>query len=137
MPVIEKLVWTFECGRCGHGWIPKQAWAEGEALPAVCPSCKSPYWNRARANQEEAPPADYIQVALVPGWQEAFANGRDPADGNSIYGLWRLGPGQYRSVRVLATREGEVQVQTVEPTRLRPREVRWVSADDAYIRRNE
>jgi rubrerythrin len=31
------------CGRCGHNWRP-----EGDSPPRVCPSCKSPYWNKPR-----------------------------------------------------------------------------------------
>jgi len=33
----------FVCNRCGHKWVPRE---NGE--PKVCPSCKSPYWNRER-----------------------------------------------------------------------------------------
>ncbi len=48
MAVFEKLVWAFRCERCGWEWIPRKPWSEGEELPTVCPSCKSPYWNRPR-----------------------------------------------------------------------------------------
>ena len=34
----------YRCDRCGHEWIPRRADNE----PAVCPKCKSPYWNRPR-----------------------------------------------------------------------------------------
>ena len=51
MAVAQKVVWAFTCERCGHEWIPKKAWAEGDPLPTVCPKCKSPYWNRARREQ--------------------------------------------------------------------------------------
>jgi predicted Zn-ribbon and HTH transcriptional regulator len=34
----------FQCERCDHKWVPRE---EGEE-PKVCPSCKSPYWNRPR-----------------------------------------------------------------------------------------
>jgi len=33
----------FTCTRCQHEWIPRT-----EQPPKVCPSCKSPYWNRER-----------------------------------------------------------------------------------------
>jgi predicted Zn-ribbon and HTH transcriptional regulator len=33
----------YKCERCGHEWIPR---SKGE--PAVCPECKSPYWNKPR-----------------------------------------------------------------------------------------
>jgi len=32
------------CDRCDHEWVPRDADAE----PAVCPKCKSPYWNKPR-----------------------------------------------------------------------------------------
>jgi DNA-directed RNA polymerase subunit RPC12/RpoP len=34
---------SFTCNRCSHTWTPRE---NGE--PAVCPKCKSPYWNKAR-----------------------------------------------------------------------------------------
>jgi DNA-directed RNA polymerase subunit RPC12/RpoP len=33
----------YECNRCNHKWVPRE---NGE--PKVCPSCKSPYWNKER-----------------------------------------------------------------------------------------
>ena len=36
----------FSCGRCGHKWVPRE---NGE--PKVCPSCKSPYWNKPRVRE--------------------------------------------------------------------------------------
>ena len=33
------------CKRCGHTWIPRS-----DNLPTICPSCKSPYWNKERNN---------------------------------------------------------------------------------------
>lgn len=35
----------YECNRCGHQWVPRKS-TKGE--PAVCPKCKSPYWNKPR-----------------------------------------------------------------------------------------
>jgi len=32
------------CHRCGHEWRPRNL----EERPAVCPSCKSPYWHRKK-----------------------------------------------------------------------------------------
>lgn len=37
----------FRCERCGHEWVPREKGIE----PKVCPSCKSPYWNRPRKNK--------------------------------------------------------------------------------------
>ena len=48
MAIFQKTVWAFRCERCGHEWIPRKPWAEGERLPTVCPKCKSPYWNKPR-----------------------------------------------------------------------------------------
>jgi len=31
------------CERCCHKWV-----ARNEAMPVVCPKCKSPYWNTKR-----------------------------------------------------------------------------------------
>jgi len=42
---ITKLGWR--CSRCGHEWIPM---TPGFAA-AVCPKCKSPYWNRPRVTK--------------------------------------------------------------------------------------
>jgi predicted Zn-ribbon and HTH transcriptional regulator len=39
MPGIERQT----CMRCGWGWWPKKP-----GKPRVCPSCKSPYWDRER-----------------------------------------------------------------------------------------
>jgi DNA-directed RNA polymerase subunit RPC12/RpoP len=36
----------FSCGRCGHKWIPRE-----NREPKVCPSCKSPYWNKPRVRE--------------------------------------------------------------------------------------
>lgn len=40
--VIGKLPRN-SCKRCGHKWIPRS-----DNIPVICPSCKSPYWNRDR-----------------------------------------------------------------------------------------
>jgi DNA-directed RNA polymerase subunit RPC12/RpoP len=44
MPRVPITVMGYRCERCTHEWIPKDA----ENEPAVCPKCKSPYWNRPR-----------------------------------------------------------------------------------------
>ena len=31
----------FECSRCGHVWV-----ARGDAVPKLCPRCKSPLWDK-------------------------------------------------------------------------------------------
>ena len=33
----------YRCERCAHQWVPRL-----DREPSVCPSCKSPYWNRPR-----------------------------------------------------------------------------------------
>lgn len=32
-----------KCERCSHAWNTRK-----EQLPIVCPSCKSPYWNKPK-----------------------------------------------------------------------------------------
>jgi predicted Zn-ribbon and HTH transcriptional regulator len=44
MARVPITVMGFRCERCEHEWIPRHAAQE----PAVCPKCKSPYWNRPR-----------------------------------------------------------------------------------------
>lgn len=34
----------WRCERCEHEWVPRNM----TDTPAVCPKCKSPYWNRPR-----------------------------------------------------------------------------------------
>lgn len=44
MPEKVKItVWGYRCTRCGHEWVPMR-----DHAPRVCPSCKSPYWDRER-----------------------------------------------------------------------------------------
>ena len=44
MAKVPITVMGFRCERCDHEWIPINSSRE----PAVCPKCKSPYWNRPR-----------------------------------------------------------------------------------------
>ena len=46
MGVVEIKKKGFKCERCNHEWIPRDINVE----PVVCPSCKSPYWNKPRKN---------------------------------------------------------------------------------------
>jgi hypothetical protein len=48
MPKVQ--IWGYRCERCQHEWVPRDKARE----PAVCPSCKSPYWNRPRQVKPEA-----------------------------------------------------------------------------------
>jgi DNA-directed RNA polymerase subunit RPC12/RpoP len=36
---------SYVCDRCKHKWIPR----DQVNRPAVCPKCKSPYWDREQA----------------------------------------------------------------------------------------
>lgn len=47
MATIQML--GYRCERCDHKWAPRE-----DALPRVCPRCKSPYWNTARKRQLKA-----------------------------------------------------------------------------------
>lgn len=42
-PMCHITVDRLRCFRCGHEWQPTRG-----TLPKMCPSCKSPYWNRER-----------------------------------------------------------------------------------------
>lgn len=53
----RRAVWEYNCLRCGHAWFPRSPVAAdaaipGEAIPRVCPKCKSPYWNRPKRSAE-------------------------------------------------------------------------------------
>ena len=41
----ETTLPAFQCDRCGHAWIPR---LKVEQEPALCPKCKSAYWNKPR-----------------------------------------------------------------------------------------
>lgn len=36
-------IYYAKCERCGHEWKRRS-----EDVPKVCPTCKSPYWNKER-----------------------------------------------------------------------------------------
>lgn len=37
----------YKCNVCGHSWLERKAARKfKDELPALCPSCNSPYWNR-------------------------------------------------------------------------------------------
>lgn len=40
----------FRCVRCGREWAPR----DPENVPKVCPTCKSPYWERPRKYKQRA-----------------------------------------------------------------------------------
>ena len=42
-----QLLPRYSCKRCEHDWIPRR-----DAVPTICPKCKSPYWNREREIRE-------------------------------------------------------------------------------------
>ena len=44
MPFKRVNVTFYVCSRCGHEWISRKP----GNLPATCPKCRSPYWNRPR-----------------------------------------------------------------------------------------
>jgi rubrerythrin len=49
MAKVKKAVVVFICERCEHEWVPR----DPEKPPKVCPSCKSPYWDRPRKPQQK------------------------------------------------------------------------------------
>ena len=50
MPKVPITVMGYRCERCTHEWIPRDLGNDPDKEPAVCPKCKSPYWNRPRKN---------------------------------------------------------------------------------------
>lgn len=44
MAKVPITVMGYRCERCAYEWTPKNF----EVEPAVCPKCKSPYWNRPK-----------------------------------------------------------------------------------------
>ncbi|MGI0013199.1 MAG: hypothetical protein ACREBU_07130 [Nitrososphaera sp.] len=44
----------YECSRCGHRWVKREA-TEGD--PIICPKCKSPYWDKPRKFAVQQPRA--------------------------------------------------------------------------------
>lgn len=64
MAIIQRP--AYQCDRCEHEWYPRLQTTE---LPAICPKCKSAYWNKPRridlAKQEEIEPVkDELKKAL-------------------------------------------------------------------------
>lgn len=41
----------YRCTRCDHQWVPRRP-----TPPRVCPTCKSPYWDRPRRRDMPPPP---------------------------------------------------------------------------------
>lgn len=52
MAKIKMTVWGYRCERCGHEWLPR-----GVRVPIICPSCKTPYWDRPRERERRRRPA--------------------------------------------------------------------------------
>lgn len=42
--MAKVLLMGCRCERCAHEWLPR----DKDKDPTVCPSCKSPYWNKPR-----------------------------------------------------------------------------------------
>ncbi len=79
----------FQCERCDYQWIPRDI----EQEPKVCPSCKSPYWNRPRkkasattyeafrdavrsALEQERRPLTWTEIRTVAKLPQKFPNNR-------------------------------------------------------------
>jgi hypothetical protein len=58
---VEILLKGFQCRRCGHQWKPRK-----EGVPAKCPSCDSPHWQRPRGEGLAAHLAEVFQLYEVP-----------------------------------------------------------------------
>lgn len=53
MPRVPITVMGCRCERCCHEWIPRDA----KQQPAVCPKCKSAYWDRPRRKAPASVPS--------------------------------------------------------------------------------
>ena len=49
MAKIKIVVEGYKCERCGHEWIPR---IKLDEEPIICPSCKSPYWNKPKKKKD-------------------------------------------------------------------------------------
>lgn len=58
MALVPITVMGYRCERCMHEWIPKDYNQE----PAVCPKCKSPYWNKPRKAKAPMTYEDFSSV---------------------------------------------------------------------------
>jgi hypothetical protein len=58
--------WKKKCLRCEHEWIKRK-----EQEPKWCPSCNSPYWNKARKTKLDTS-RDIEELAPITpeAWQE-------------------------------------------------------------------
>ncbi len=45
MAEITIQIKGYKCERCKHEWVPR-----AKEYPTICPSCKSPYWDKPRKN---------------------------------------------------------------------------------------
>ena len=45
-PVETITLPVWECNRCSHRWVPRKT-----EIPAACPKCKSPRWNRPKVEK--------------------------------------------------------------------------------------
>jgi predicted Zn-ribbon and HTH transcriptional regulator len=115
MPRVPITVMGYRCERCSHEWIPKDVARE----PAVCPKCKSPYWDRQRRRPasmltyedfrdkirqtlKQSGPLTWTEIRTIAKLPEKFPNNtwvrrleQDIAlkrnkDGNGIF-KWKLG----------------------------------------------
>ena len=48
MAEITIQIKGYKCERCKHEWIPR-----AKEHPTICPSCKSPYWDKPRKITKE------------------------------------------------------------------------------------
>lgn len=88
MARVPITVMGFRCERCGHEWIPR---GNADDEPKVCPSCKSPYWNKprksattyedfskaiSRALRDAEGPLTWTEVRTISGLPQAFPNNK-------------------------------------------------------------
>lgn len=87
LALVPITVMGYRCERCSHEWIPK----DYEQEPAVCPKCKSPYWNKPKKVkamttyedfrdsikqilQSSEGPLTWTEIRTIGGLPQAFPN---------------------------------------------------------------
>ena len=63
------LLEGFQCERCRHTWLPREKVKDKKEKnekeqPTICPSCKSPYWNKPKTRNQKTVP-DNVQKKMV------------------------------------------------------------------------
>ena len=71
------LLEGFQCERCRHTWLPREKVKDKKEKnekeqPIICPSCKSPYWNKPKTRNQKT-----VQTSTE---ENGFNNNSNSAD---------------------------------------------------------